>query len=201
VFTDVMLALSGPTDRDPFTPVERAVLDWTAAVLTRPHTAHRLEPAMRAALDRQNREEVAAGIRRLDRTPDLDEEQAHRRLLDRQVAELAMMTGHMDGIGRVFSILRIEGEPAVQVARGTVGPDGGLVPELDGQGRLQLTGYFNNRPSIVQTLQAIGTPPEVLTANELMLNPRLNDKVRGRLAAGEKGIQVATTEAAQTGEF
>jgi hypothetical protein len=111
-----------------------------------------------------------------------------------------MSTGHMDGLGRVFSILRIEGEPSVQVARGTVGPDG-LVPELDRNGRLQLTGYFNNRPGIIETLNLLGVPPEVLTANELLLNPGVATKVRSRLAAGETAIRVTAAESQASGEF
>jgi alkylhydroperoxidase family enzyme len=201
VFRDAVLALSGADGPDPFTPVQRAVLDWTGAIVTRPHEASHLEGAVRAALERQNREEVAAGLRRLDHTAAADEAEAHRRLLDRQVAELAMAVGHMDGLGRVLSILRIEGERPVQIAQGTLTPDGGLVPTLDDRGRLQLTGYFNTRPGILETLDFLGLPPEVLTANELLLNPDLNGRVRARLAAGETAIHVPASEAQETGEF
>jgi alkylhydroperoxidase family enzyme len=186
---------------DAFTDLERTLFSWVEAVVTRPHSAYTLERTLRAALDRNNREQVAAGIRRLDRSPDLDDARAFKRLLDHQVAELAMMVGHMDGLGRVLSILRTEGESQVQIAEGTMGPDGSLVPALDEQGHLQLTGYYSNRPGILVLLGAIGIPEEVLTANELLLNPQLNEKVTARIADGESGIQISTTEALQTGEF
>jgi hypothetical protein len=184
-----------------FTELERAMFSWIEVVVTRPHVAYRLEPALRRALDRYNQEQVRAGIRRLDRTPDLDEERAFRRLLNRQVAELAMIVGHMDGLARVLSILRTEGEPAVQMAAGRMNPDGSFVPELDGQGRLQLTGYFSNRPAFLTLLRVIGIPEQVLTANELLLNPEINAKVKARLAAGEREIRISAAEALGTGEF
>jgi hypothetical protein len=112
-----------------------------------------------------------------------------------------MLVGHMDGLGRVLSILRIEGERPVQIAEGTLTPDGGLVPALDDRGRLRLTGYFNTRPGIIETLNLLGMPQEVLTANELLLNPELNGKVRTRLAGGETAIHVTAGEALATGEF
>ena len=186
---------------DAFTELERAMFSWIQAVVTRPHAAYRLEPALRRALDRHNQEQVHAGIRRLDRTPDLDEERAFRRLLDHQVAELAMIVGHMDGLARVFSILRTEGEPPVQIAAGRMNPDGSFVPELDGQGRLQLTGYFSNRPAFLALLRVIGIPEQVLTANELLLNRELNEKVKARFAAGETEIRISAAEAFRTGEF
>jgi hypothetical protein len=80
--------------------------------------------------------------------------------------------------------------------------DGGrLVPTLDGDGFLRLTGYFNNRPDLLALLGAIGIPDTVLTANELLLNPVLNEKVAKRLAAGENDIRVPASEALATGEF
>ena len=77
----------------------------------------------------------------------------------------------------------------------------GLSPSLDAQGRLQLTGYFNNRPDLLALLAAIGIPPTVLTANELLLNPALNEQVKQRLAAGETSIEVPANQALTTGEF
>lgn len=155
---------------------------------------------MRAAIDRQNRAEVAAGIRRLDRSGEADDEAAYRRLLDHQVAELAAVVGHMDGLARALSMLRIEGEGAVQVAAGRL--DGArLIPTLDAEGALQLTGYFNNRPDLLALLVAVGVPDTVLTANELLLNPVLNERVKQRLAAGETAIRVPASEALTTGEF
>jgi alkylhydroperoxidase family enzyme len=186
---------------DVFTDLERAMFSWIEAVVTRPHSAYHLEPALRSALDRHNRDQVEAGIRRLDRSPDLDEERAFKRLLDHQVAELAMLVGHMDGLGRVLSILHTEGEPAVQIAEGTMEPDGSFTPALNEQGRLQLTGYYTNRPDILVLLGAIGIPGEVLTANELLLNPRLNEKVKAQIAAGQSEIRISVDEALETGEF
>ncbi len=184
-----------------FTELERALFSWIDAVVTRPHSAYRLEPALRSALDRHNRDQVKAGTRRLDRTPNLDEESAFKRLLDHQVAELAMLVGHMDGLGRVLSILHTEGESAVQIAEGTMEPDGSLTPSLNEQGRLRLTGYYSNRPGILVLLRAIGIPDAVLTANELLLNPRLNEKVKARIAGGESEIRIPVAEALETGEF
>jgi alkylhydroperoxidase family enzyme len=179
---------------------ERAILDWVGTVVREPHNAWKAEGAMRTALDKHNRAEVAAGVRRLDRSGAADDEAAYKRLVDHQVAELAMMVGHMDGLARALSILHIEGEGAVQIADGRM--DGGrLVPTLDGDGFLRLTGYFNNRPDLLALLGAIGIPDTVLTANELLLNPVLNEKVAKRLAAGENDIRVPASEAVATGEF
>lgn len=186
---------------DVFTDLERAMFSWIEAVVTRPHSAYRLEPALRSALDRHNRDQVKAGIRRLDRSPDLDEESAFKRLLDHQVAELAMLVGHMDGLGRVLSILHTEGESGVQIAEGTMEPDGSFTPALNEQGRLQLTGYYTNRPDFLVLLRIIGITDDVLTANELLLNPRLNDKVKAQIAAGQSEIQIPADEAMETGEF
>jgi len=107
----------------------------------------------------------------------------------------------MNGLARVLSILRTEGEQAVQIAAGTVNPDGSLVPQLDQRGRLQLTGYFSNRPAFLALLRVIGIPEQVLTANELLLNPEHNEKVKARLAAGEREIRISAAEALRTGEF
>jgi alkylhydroperoxidase family enzyme len=201
-FRDVILRVR-EHDKYPgaFSELERALFSWIEAVVTRPHSAYRLEPALRSALDRQNRDQVRAGTRRLGRTPNLDEESAFERLLDHQVAELAMLLGHMDGLGRVLSILHTEGESAVQIAEGTLAPDGSMTPELDEQGRLQLTGYYSNRPGILVLLRAIGIPDAVLTANELLLNPQLNERVKARIAGGESDIRIPIAEALETAEF
>ena len=111
-----------------------------------------------------------------------------------------MLVGHIDGLGRALSILHTEGESAVQIAEGTMGPDG-LTPALDDQGRLQLTGYYSNRPGILMLLRAVGIPDAVLTANELLVNPRLNEKVKARIAGGESDIRIPVAEALETGEF
>ena len=94
-----------------------------------------------------------------------------------------MVVGHMDGLGRVLSILGTEGESAVQIAAGEVTPEG-QVPDLD-EGRLQLTRYYTNRPDLLELLGALGVPAEVFTANELLHNPKLTDAVVQR--PGRKG--------------
>jgi hypothetical protein len=179
---------------------DRAVLDWVDAALRTPHEAWRLEGALRAALDQRNRAEVAAGVRRLDLSGVADEAAGYRRLADRQIAELAMMTGHMDGLGRALTILRVEGEGAVQIAEGRMEANG-LVPQLDASGVLRTTGYFSNRPDLLDLLRTLGIPGSVLTANELLVNPVLNEEVRRRLAAGEDPVQVSAREALASGEF
>ena len=96
-----------------FSPLERAAMDWTEEILTRPHGAHRVEPALREALDRENRREVRAGLRRLDMSLDGDSlEAAYTRLLHHQISELAMMIGHLDGLGRLSTLLKLGSEPS-----------------------------------------------------------------------------------------
>jgi len=185
--------------RDSFDAMELALLDWTEAIVARPHEAHRFEPALREAFDELNREEVAAGIRRLDRHPKLDDDRAFQRLLDHQISELAMVTGHYDGLGRALCILKTEFEPAAQIAVGELTPHG-IRPELDENGCLQLTGRWTNRQATLATYLAMQSPV-VLTVNELPPNPELNKKVKAQLAAGEQEIRVTAEEAAKTGEF
>ena len=120
---------------------------------------------------------------------------AYARLLDHQIAELAMLTGHMDGLGRVLTILRLESEAPVQIVRGTQTATG-IKPELDQHDEIQPTGYFNNRPALLLILKAIGVSPHALTVNELMLNPALAKDVARRIAAGE-----TVDEAPHAGEF
>jgi hypothetical protein len=201
-FQEAIFALSDPERKaGRLSELESAVATWATAVVKQPHSAFRSEPALRTALDRENRAQVAAGTRRLDRGPDLSEDAAFRRLVDQQVAELAMMIGHMDGLGRVFSMLHTEGESTVQIAQGELTPDFRLRPALDADGFLQPTGYFNNRPGIVEVLAAIGVPSQVLTVNEMLLNPRVTDAVRARLEAGDASVHVGTADALATGEF
>jgi alkylhydroperoxidase family enzyme len=185
---------------DSFDDTEMALLSWVDAVVTRPHKAHKLEPALRRALDKRNRREVAAGIRRLDRHPNLDDNRAFKRLLDHQISELAMIAGHMDGLGRTFSILNIEGEPGARIAEGEMAADGRLKPELDDDGYLQITGHWINRNDWFTVYNAM-LPAEIITANELLLNPKLNKKVKAKLAAGKDEIRVTSDEAKKTAEF
>lgn len=201
-FQEAVFALSDPERKaGRLSELERSVATWTTAIVTQPHLAYRSEPALRAALDRENRSQVAAGTRRLDQSPGLDKEAAFRRLLDQQIAELAMMVGHMDGLGRAFSMLHTEGEATVQIAEGELTPDLRLRPKLDAEGHLKPTGYFNTRPGIVEVLTAIGVPADVLTVNEMLLNPRVSEDIRRKLDAGQASVHVAAGDALETGEF
>jgi len=161
--------------RGTYTPLELATMTWVEGFMTRPHSAHQVESRLREELDAENRREVAAGVRRLDTTPGIGENAAYRRLLDHQIAELAMLTGHMDGLGRAMTILRLESEEAVQTSYG----------------------YLTDRPGLFQVYQFIGVTDKAQTANELRLNPELV----GLLKSGKKKSPVTASDAAATGEF
>jgi hypothetical protein len=185
-----------------FSDLEKVVLSWTHRLITRPHLAHEIEPLVRAALERENRCEVAAGLRLLDTTPGIGEEGAYRRLADHQIAELAMLIGHMDGLGRLLTILRLESEEAVQIVKGKLdAATGGITPELNDIGQVAATGYFNTRMGLLQILASIGANKAALTVNELVLNPQLNQNIKEQVKNGAKSIHVESDKAAQTGEF
>jgi hypothetical protein len=184
-----------------YTPLERAALSWTAAILERPHHAYKLEKTLRKELNNENRREIAAGTRRLDTSRDKTEKQSLDRLVNHQIAELAMMIGHMDGLGRVLTILRLESEDSVQILEGKIGPDGGIIPDLDSSGQVKLTGYFNNRPSFFDILQQVGVQDSILTLNELMVNPKLNEGVQKRLAKEKEVVSISQDISSKTGEF
>lgn len=192
-----------PAAAEYFGLFELALLDWTEALVSAPHSAHRLEPAVREALRARNAAEIRAGLRRLDRAPDgtADAEKAMDRLVDHQVADLCMMIGHMDGLGRAMSILHLESEGPAQLVEGTVRADGRIEPDLDADGCIRPTGVHNSRPALLDILRAIGLSEATLTVNELLVNPALAAEAARRLAAGETGIRVSAAEAARTGEF
>jgi hypothetical protein len=173
-----------------YTPLEVAVMTWIERIVTAPHGAHEVEADVRQELDRENRREVAAGLRRLDASPGIGQEAAYKRLEDHQIAELAMVVGHMDGLARVLTILRLESEDAAAVVKG-----------VDRDGKVALTGAFNDRPALIDLLGFTGVSAKVLTANELLLNPDLNQEVRDRLKRGEKQVHIDARRAAATGEF
>jgi hypothetical protein len=154
-----------------FSPLERALLSWTEELVVRPHGAWRREGELRAALDAANQREIAAGVRRLDASPALDEAAARARLLHHQIAELTLAIGHRDGLCRLATILRLEAEPA----RGS-------------------------RPGIHGLLRELGVDDAVATLNELTVNPALANAVRRRLGSEPK-VAVAAAEAAASGEF
>jgi alkylhydroperoxidase family enzyme len=186
---------------DKYSPVELAALAWVDAVILRPHEAYRLEPALRQALKTQNEAEIAAGTRWLDMAGGGTRADALNRLLDHQIAELAMFVSHMDGVGRAMTMMKLEAEPPVQIIRGRGGPSGGIVPELDKDRQVIPTGYFNNRPGFHALMRGVGVDERVLTLNELFANPKLNLEITRRLEAGQKSVSISSEDAAKTGEF
>jgi hypothetical protein len=57
--------------------------------------------------------EIAAGTRWLDLTGNVTREEAVKRLLDHQIAELGMLLPHIDGVGRAMTMMRLEAEDPV----------------------------------------------------------------------------------------
>jgi alkylhydroperoxidase family enzyme len=184
-----------------YNSMEKEVLCWTESLVCTPHQAYNCEKRVRAELDKENRREIKAGIRRLDASSGLSEEAALNRLVDHQIAELAMVIGHMDGLGRALTILGVEAEDPVQMIEGSLGPRGGIIPDLDEDGQVKVTGYFNNRPGLHQILRLLGISDKVLTLNELIVNPKLCKKIKERLRNGEKKSRISANQAAETGEF
>src|SRR5262249_41438444 len=120
-----------------YSDLELAVLTWVHRVITAPHGAWEVEPKLRHELHRENRREVAAGARRLEKSPGLGDEMGYARLVDHQIAELARITGHMDGLGRALTILRLESEEPVQTIEGDINPTtGNIKPKLDKNGEV-----------------------------------------------------------------
>jgi alkylhydroperoxidase family enzyme len=184
-----------------FTNLEKAALRWTDLILKSPHYSYKVEENLRKELDEQNHREIASGTRRLDMSGDISEADAMIRLVNFQIAELAMMIGHMDGLGRSVTILRIPAEGPVQSIEGSEGPTGSIVPSLDKHGQVRFTGYFNNRPGLLEILKQIGISESVLTANELLLNPIISKKVQKRLERGEQSIRIPSSVSYRTAEF
>ena len=112
-----------------------------------------------------------------------------------------MFVSHMDGIGRAMTMMRLEAEEPVQIIRGRFGPSGGIVPELDKDGQVIPTGYFNNRPGFHALMRAVGIDERIMTLNELFANPKLNLEVTRRLETGQKSVSISGEDAAKTGEF
>ena len=186
---------------DKYSPVELAAFAWVDSVILRPHEAYRLEPALRQALKNQDQAEIAAGTRWLDMAGGVTRDDAINRLLDHQIAELAMFVSHMDGIGRAMTMMQLEVEEPVQIIRGRVGPSGGIIPELDKDGQVIPTGYFNNRPGFHALMQGVGVDERVMTLNELFANPKLNVEITRQLEAGQNSVLISGNDAAKTGEF
>lgn len=171
----VVLFVDSPDQapRNTYSDLEFAVMAWVERMVRESHTAYEFEARLRQELEAENRAEIGAGIRRLDSTPGVGEAAAHARLVDHQIAELAMLTGHMDGLGRVMSILRLESEAPVSTN----------------------DKYLTSRPGLFEVYQYIGVTAKAQTANELRLNPSLLE----RLATTPTTI--LSQVAAQTGEF
>ena len=186
---------------DKYSPVELAAFAWVDAIILRPHEAYRLEPALRQALKNQNEAEIAAGTRWLDMAGGVTRGDAINRLLDHQIAELAMFVSHMDGIGRAMTMMQLEVEEPVQIIRGRFGPSGGIVPQLDKDGQVIPTGYFNNRLGFHALMRAVGVDERIMTLNELFANPKLNVEITRRLEAGQRSVSISGEDAAKTGEF
>jgi alkylhydroperoxidase family enzyme len=186
---------------DKYSPVELAAFAWADSVILRPHEAYKLEPALRQALKNQDEAEITAGTRQLDMTGGVTRDEAINRLLDHQIAELGMFVPQIDGLGRAMTMMQLEAEEPVQIVRGRVGPSGGIVPELDKDGQVIPTGYFNNRPGLHALMQQIGVDERILTLNELFANPKLNLEITQQLKAGQKPISISGKDAAKTGEF
>ena len=186
---------------DKYSPVELAAFAWVDAVILRPHEAYRLEPALRQALKSQDEAEIAAGTRWLDMAGGGTRGDALNRLLDHQIAELAMFVSHMDGVGRAMTMMKLEAEAPVQIIRGRFGPSGGIVPELDKDRQVIPTGYFNNRLGFHALMRAVGVDERVMTLNELFANPKLNVEITRRIEAGQKSVSISGEDAAKTGEF
>lgn len=159
-----------------FSTLESSILSWTEDLVVRPHSAYEREAELRAELDRENQREISAGLRRLDTSPDLGDEAARERLLHHQIAELALLTGHKDGLCRLATILRLESEKASEAAA----PFG--------------------QTGIDEQLRELGVDEAVLTINELAVNPGLAVNVRDRLGSEEK-IEVSAEEVLESGEF
>ena len=184
-----------------YSPVELAAFAWVDAVILRPHEAYRLEPTLRQALNSQNEAEIAAGTRWLDLAGGVTRGEAINRLLDHQIAELAMFVAHMDGVGRAMTMMQLEVEEPVQIIRGRFGPSGGIVPELDKDGQVIPTGYFNNRLGFHALMRAVGVDERIMTLNELFANPKLNVEITRQLEAGQRSVAISGEDAAKTAEF
>ena len=184
-----------------YSPVELAAFAWVDAVILRPHEAYRLEPTLRQALNSQNEAEIVAGTRWLDLAGGVTRGEAINRLLDHQIAELAMFVAHMDGVGRAMTMMQLEVEEPVQIIRGRFGPSGGIVPELDKDGQVIPTGYFNNRLGFHALMRAVGVDERIMTLNELFANPKLNVEITRRLEAGQRSVAISGEDAAKTAEF
>jgi hypothetical protein len=50
-------------------------------------------------------------------------------------------------------------------------------------------------------MRAVGVDERIMTLIELFANPKLNDEITRRLAAGQRSVSISGEDAAKTGEF
>ena len=184
-----------------FSRLELKVLAWVGDVLRKPHTAYKKEEEVKAALNESNLLEIECGLRVLDTSPNIGNEAAMKRLIDHQVAELIMLTGHMDGLGRLLSILKIESEEAVQMVEGRYTGKGGIKPELDADGQVRFTGYFNNRAGLFDILNSLGISQDVQSFIELLVNPALSKNIINQLKTNPNKTIIAKSMSEGSAEF
>lgn len=177
-----------------FSTLQLALLDWIEAIVTSPHAAHKFEGKLRDELTANNHREIEAGLRRLDQMGASDPPSAIQRLLDHQIAELAMVAGHMDGLGRFLTIMQLESELQVDALHLVNGPGGTI--------QLGLTGAMNNRLSLFDALRYSNVTIAVLTYNELLVNPPVNRRLRDALGADPSAeVTISQASASATSEF
>jgi hypothetical protein len=117
-----------------------------------------------------------------------------QRLIDHQIAELAMVAGHMDGLGRFLTIMQLESEVQVDALHLVNGPGNTI--------QLGLTGAMNNRPSLFDALRYSNVTDAVLTYNELLVNPSVNHRLRDALGADPSAeLTISQAFASATSEF
>ncbi|MCP3966066.1 MAG: hypothetical protein GY750_18165 [Lentisphaerae bacterium] len=185
-----------------FSDLENAILTWAEAILRKPHQAYHYEAKLREELTKSNKREIRAGLRKLDTSPALTLDAALERLANHQIAEMAMIVGHMDGLARMLTMLQVEAEGANQIIEGQMDQSGNIDPDLDPNHKVKYTGYFNNRPALHAVLRNfINVDSAVLTINELILNPDLCQEVKKRLKSGEQKITIKSKDALNTAKF
>jgi uncharacterized protein (UPF0264 family) len=183
-----------------YSPLERAVFAWVDALVCTPHSARECEQDVRDALREQNQHEIQIGARILNPRSGQSVEQAMDGLIESQIAEMAMMACHFDGLGRAMTILQLEGEGAVDIIL-YEGEGEDRRPALNDDGDVQRTGYFNQRPDFLVLLGGAGVDARVMTLNELFCNPQVLEQVRKRIADGEKNFTISADDAAPTAQF
>lgn len=183
-----------------YSDLEISVLSWVEKLITAPHFAYKIEDKVREELKNTNLLEIESKQRTLDSSPKIGKEASMERLINHQISELAMLTGHMDGLGRVMTMLQLEAEDGVQVVEGSAGPNGGIIPDCNDDGEVKFTGYFNNRFALHDILPFIGIDKSILTINELFANPKACTRILKEMKKKNE-IHLTSSETIKTGEF